>query len=68
VKEDKVTANSVPLEVQTLMDQYSGIFASKVQFPPDRPYSHSIPLVPGARPFYIRPYRYALVLKSEIEK
>jgi hypothetical protein len=26
-----------------------------------------MPLIPGATPFYIRPYRYAPVLKNEIE-
>jgi hypothetical protein len=29
--------------------------------------AHSIPLVPGATPFHIRPYKYAPILKDEIE-
>ena len=33
-----------------------------------RQYDHQIPLVPGARPVSIRPYRVALAMKTEIEK
>jgi hypothetical protein len=43
VEGDRVTTESVPLKVQTLLDQYSDIFATQVQFPLDRPYNHSIP-------------------------
>jgi hypothetical protein len=31
-------------------------------------FSHSIPLVTGARPVQLRPYRFALALKNEIEQ
>jgi hypothetical protein len=57
----------VPSEVQELLRNYSEVFATKVSFPPPRPISHSIPLIPGARPVCIRPYRYSLTLKIEIE-
>jgi hypothetical protein len=43
------------------------VFDSKVTFPPPRSYEHTIPLIAGATPFFIRPYRYAPVLKNEIE-
>ena len=36
--------------------------------PPRRKYDHTIPLLPGAQPFSIRPYRLAPVLKDELEK
>lgn len=36
--------------------------------PPKRACDHSIPLVPGAKPVHIRPYRYPPALKDEIEK
>jgi hypothetical protein len=39
----------------------------QVSYPPARSCSHSIPLIEGARAVYIRPYRYALALKIEIE-
>ena len=38
------------------------------QLPPTRQYDHSIPLVQGAQPFSMRPYRFAPELKTEIEK
>jgi hypothetical protein len=35
--------------------------------PPKREYDHEIPLVEGARPVTIRPYRYPPALKDKIE-
>jgi hypothetical protein len=35
---------------------------------PPRACTHTIPLIPGATPFAIRPYRYAPALKYEIEQ
>jgi hypothetical protein len=57
----------LPAEIQHLVKSYAGVFASKVSFPPPRQYTHSIPLVSSARPISVRPYRYAPVLKDEIE-
>jgi hypothetical protein len=57
----------VPAEIQYLLQKYKDVFASKVSFPPPRSCEHSIPLVDGATPFFIRPYRYAPILKNEIE-
>jgi hypothetical protein len=62
-----VHVSSVLPEIKKLLDVYADIFASRVAFPPPRSCSHSIPLVPEARPFHIRPYIYAPVLKDEIE-
>jgi hypothetical protein len=36
--------------------------------PPKRSIDHSIPLMPGALPFRLRPYRYTPQQKTEIEK
>jgi hypothetical protein len=54
-------------EIQALLQSYQDVFAAKVQYPQPRSCEHYIPLVQGATPFYIRPYRYAPVLKTEIE-
>jgi hypothetical protein len=54
--------------VKELLATYAEVFADKVSFRPPRPFSHTIPLVPGARPVNIRPYRYAPALKTEIER
>jgi hypothetical protein len=58
----------LPVVVSELLHSYADVFTTKVVFPPPISCSHTIPLIPGARPVNIRPYRYAPVLKSEIEK
>jgi hypothetical protein len=65
VSEDEML--KLPIEVQKLLHSYADIFASKVSFPPPHACTHSIPLIEGARPVSIRPYRYAPALKDEIE-
>jgi hypothetical protein len=55
-------------DVQTLLDQFASVFEEPSDLPPRRLYDHHIPLIPGARPVSMRPYRVALALKSEIEK
>lgn len=62
------TAMSISAEVQSLLNSFSSVFSEPVGLPPKRQVSHSIPLVTGARPVQIRPYRFAPELKDEIEK
>jgi hypothetical protein len=62
-----VSPEGVPTVVFDLLSKYADVFATKVAFPPPRSCSHSIPLIPSARPVSIRPYRYAPILKDEIE-
>jgi hypothetical protein len=57
----------VPPEIQQLLSTYVVVFATKVAFPPPRSCCHTIPMIPGVRPVYVRPYRYAPTLKDEIE-
>jgi hypothetical protein len=53
--------------VQSVLDQFSKVFAELVGLPPSRPCDHAIPLIPGANPFTVRPYRYPPALKDEIK-
>jgi hypothetical protein len=62
-----LTKSIIP-EVQQLLKEYNEVFAAAVEFPPPRSCCHSIPLIPGARPVSIRPYRFAPALKDEIER
>lgn len=55
-------------ELQVLLDKYSLVFASPSGLPPVWDCDHQIPLLPGARPVQMRPYRYAPALKLEIEQ
>lgn len=52
------------VEIQSLLEDYSELF----QEPPSRACDHEIPLMPGATPVFVRPYRYPPKLKDEIEK
>lgn len=53
--------------VQQLLQQFDFIFAEPDSLPPSRFCDHSIPLITGARPVNIRPYRFSPAMKDEIE-
>lgn len=55
-------------EIQQMIAKYHALFEIPKDLPPARSCEHSIPLVKGASPFSIRPYRFAPHLKDEIEK
>lgn len=58
----------LPIEMQSLLDAYSDLFQPPTSLPPSRACDHEIPLIPGATPVFVRPYRYPPKLKDEIEK
>jgi len=43
------------------------VFSAPSELPPIRDCDHTIPLIEGARPVKVRPYRYPPHLKEEIE-
>lgn len=55
-------------EISALLHKFAVVFSAPVELPPVRSCDHSIPLVAGAQPVNIRPYRYPPSLKDEIEK
>jgi hypothetical protein len=55
-------------EISALLHKFAVVFSAPVALPPVRSCDHSIPLVAGAQPVNIRPYRYPPSLKDEIEK
>ena len=65
---DIVESLHVILEIQVLLDKFANVFAPREGLPPRRCYDHTIPLIPGARPVSLRPYRIAPHLKTELEK
>lgn len=72
--DDSVSASSsavdtvpVPAPIQQLIDEFSELFEPPNALPPSRACNHEIPLLPGAQPVFIRPYRYPPKLKDEIE-
>jgi hypothetical protein len=64
---DQVADDVVLPEIEQLLHSYADLFATQVSFPPPRECSHTILLIPGASSVNIRPYRYAPLLKNEIE-
>jgi hypothetical protein len=59
--------DSCPKEIQDLLSRFSELFEEPTKLPPNIPYDHSIPLIPGVQPFRLRPYRYTPAQKDEIE-
>lgn len=59
---------AVPDEIQRLIQQYNSLFDKPSGLPPPCSHCHSIPPLPGASPFRLRPYRYNPAQKNEIER
>jgi hypothetical protein len=49
------------------LQSYAELFEEPKELPPSRSCNHSIPLVQGAQPVNIRPYRLSPEIKNEIE-
>jgi hypothetical protein len=62
------TQQAPPEEIASLLQEFDLVFASPFELLPQRDCDHVIPLVPGPKPVYIKPYRYPPSLKDEIEK
>lgn len=60
--------NDLPQKLQQLIQLFSDLFTEPTGAAPSRGLTHSIPLVPGAQPFRMKPYRYTPTQKDEIEK
>jgi len=67
---DSSPAPATPMlpEVQHLLEQFSSVFSAPTGLPPRRQCDHHIPLIPGAQPVSIRPYRVSPQLKTELER
>jgi hypothetical protein len=52
---------------QAFLQEFAVVFEPPFELPPRRDCDHVIPLVPGAKPMYVSPYRYSPALKDEIE-
>lgn len=67
-KSDMELPDHVPPIIQAVVQKFIGLFQTPTQLPPSRPFDHKIPLIPGAQPVNVTPYKYAPQQKSEIEK
>jgi len=55
------------LELVVLLHTYRMVFQTPISLPPPREHDHTIPLVEGAGPLKVRPYRYSHSQKAQIE-
>jgi hypothetical protein len=62
------TVEQLPSMVQQVLHKYNALFQEPTTLPPHRKFDHQIPLLPGATPVNMKPYRYAPHQKTEIEK
>ncbi|KAK1629780.1 hypothetical protein QYE76_004095 [Lolium multiflorum] len=62
------TVPVTPADLQELLDKFPDIFQEPSGLPPPRACDHSIPLIPGAKPPNIRPYRMSHSQKNAIEQ
>ena len=64
-KEQAILAD-LPEDIQAVVFQFPTVFDIPTGMPPIRECDHQIPLVAGARPVQMRPYRYAPGLKMKL--
>lgn len=68
VEDDSTPTTTIPATIQAIIDEFQDIFQPLPHLPPPRKGDHTIPLLPGAQPFRLRPYRYNPSQKDEIER
>lgn len=68
--EEAATTHSEPhaSKIAALLSEFQSVFAPPTGYPPTRPCDHAIPLVLGASPVNVTPYRYSPTVKDEIER
>jgi hypothetical protein len=54
--------------ITQLLQEYQSVFEPPQGYPPERAFAHDIPLLPGAAPVNVQPYRYPPAVKDEIER
>jgi hypothetical protein len=69
VNEDSapLDTTSLPPQIARLIEQHQGLLQEPSALPSPRADDHHIPLIPGAQPVNIRPYRYSPQQKTTIE-
>ena len=70
VKEEALegSSSSSPPELAALLSEFKDVFDPPQGYPPARHCDHEIPPVAGATPVQVRPCRYPLAVKTEIER
>jgi hypothetical protein len=61
-------AETLPEPVEQLLQEFEVLFLEPTQLPPPHQFDHAIPLLPGAKPVNLRPYRFNPAQKDEVER
>ena len=67
LSQQQTQSSEIPEQLQDIIQQFAHLFEKPQGLPPQRSHAHSIPFIPGAQPFRLRPYRYNPAQKDEIE-
>lgn len=59
---------NMPPALAAVLEEYAAVFEAPSGLPPPRECDHAIPLIDGATPINVKPYRYPPILKDEIER
>lgn len=62
------TTHQTNHELSILLQDFQDLFQEPTTLPPQRALDHSIPLIPGANPTNVGPYRYSFDQKNVIAK
>lgn len=55
----------VPLDLQTMVEEFRGVFNMPMGLPPARDRDHAINILEGSNPVSVRPYRYPQIQKKK---
>ncbi|GJW85676.1 ty3-gypsy retrotransposon protein [Tanacetum coccineum] len=61
-------SDTLPLDLAAVLSKFSSVFELPIGLPPSRSHDHSIVLTEGVNAIKVRPYRYPVSQKTEIEK
>ncbi|GJV25064.1 ty3-gypsy retrotransposon protein [Tanacetum coccineum] len=61
-------SDTLPLDLAVVLSKFSSVFELPIGLPPSRSHDHSIVLTEGVNAIKVRPYRYPVSQKTEIEK
>lgn len=62
------STNTMPEQVQQLLQDNATLFQLPTELPPTRPFDHKIPLIPRVKLLNVKPYKYSPTQKDEIER
>ncbi|XBJ04555.1 hypothetical protein VPH35_023472 [Triticum aestivum] len=62
------SSTPLPPAITRVLSQHEAVFEDPQVLPPHRSFDHNIPLLPGVKPVNVKPYRYAPMQKTEIER